>query len=79
MTILSRNKYWDIFKNLNRNKFRGNSSDYLLKLIEESVRNRLIGDVDIGCFLSGGFDSSLIGYLASKLNGRKLKTFSIGF
>lgn len=79
LTLLRRNKYWDIFKNLNLNNFVGNSSDYLLKIIQESVRNRLIGDVDIGCFLSGGFDSSLIGYLASKQHGRKLKTFSIGF
>ena len=78
-TIINRNKYWDIFKNVSLNNSNRNRSDYLLKVIEESVRNRLIGDVDIGCFLSGGFDSSLIGYLASKLNGRKLKTFSIGF
>ncbi len=79
LNILSKNKYWNIYTNQRGNNFKGNNSDFLFNVIEESVRNRLIGDVDVGCFLSGGFDSSLIGYFASKLHKRKLKTFSIGF
>lgn len=48
-------------------------------LLEASVKRRLISDVPIGSFLSGGTDSSLVTALAAKHHEGKLKTFSIGF
>ena len=36
-------------------------------------------DVPIGCFLSGGLDSSLVTYYLSEMSTEKVKTFSIGF
>lgn len=50
----------------------------LRDLLEESVSKRLVSDVPIGAFLSGGIDSSVITALASK-NTRNLNTFSIGY
>jgi asparagine synthase (glutamine-hydrolysing) len=50
----------------------------LYNLMEESVKNHLISDVPLGCFLSGGTDSSIVAALASKHTG-KLRTFSVGF
>ncbi len=47
-------------------------------LLEASVKRRLIADVPLGCFLSGGIDSSVITALASK-HKEGLHTFSIGF
>lgn len=52
--------------------------DQLLQLMEEAVSLRLISDVPLGAFLSGGLDSSIICGLASKQT-KHLLTFSVGF
>jgi len=44
-----------------------------------AVRERLVADVPVGVFLSGGIDSSTIAYYASALSKKKIQTFSIGF
>lgn len=53
--------------------------DLLDKKIEQSVRSRLVSDVPLGIFLSGGLDSSTIAYYAQKNSSKKINTFSIGF
>lgn len=50
----------------------------LCRLITQSVTNRMVADVPLGCFLSGGLDSSIIAALAVQQNPA-LRTFSIGF
>ncbi len=62
----------------NKNFNYESSKVTLRKLIEESVQRRLVSDVPLGSFLSGGIDSSIVSYCAAK-NVKQLNTFSIGF
>jgi len=48
-------------------------------ILKDSVRLRLVSDVPVGFFLSGGADSSAVVALASEVSGQRLETFSVGF
>jgi asparagine synthase (glutamine-hydrolysing) len=47
--------------------------------LQESVRDQLVADVPLGCFLSGGLDTSTLVAFASKVVTQPLKTFCMGF
>jgi asparagine synthase (glutamine-hydrolysing) len=70
------------YYNINRTKSEiinyGDAQNKLVTLLNEAVKTRLISDVPLGAFLSGGIDSSVIVALASR-HTNHLNTFSIGF
>ena len=73
-------QYWDVFDNVTPlyNKDERFYTERLLQLLRESVKLRMISDVPIGVFLSGGIDSSTNTALFSEF-ANDVKTFSIGF
>lgn len=75
-------RYWDL-------DFSGESesagmteeeiTDRLLALLRQGVQRRLLSDVPVGFFLSGGVDSSLSTVLAAELSASKIKTFTLTY
>ncbi len=79
---LKEEKYWDIVDAYNLDKLDipyDLALEETEKLLVSSFNYRMIADVPVGVFLSGGYDSSCVTALLQKNSSQKIKTFTIGF
>ena len=72
-------KYWDVQFAPDRSRSEESFAEEILAELRESVRLRLISDVPLGAFLSGGLDSATVVALMSQLGANPVRTFTIGF
>ena len=76
-------RYWDVNyplkRELNNHQTDADYIDRVKSLLEEAVRLRIRADVPVGCYVSGGVDSSSVLGLASKYGNGKVSAFTVAF
>ena len=75
-------KYWDVADLYSREKLDLNLKEILEeteRLLQSACSLRMVSDVPVGIFLSGGYDSVAVTSLLQRSSSSKLKTFTVGF
>ncbi len=72
-------RYWSIRYQADRDTDQRNWLDQFEEELERSIRLRLMSDVPLGVFLSGGLDSTIVARGVSRSVARPVRSFSIGF
>jgi asparagine synthase (glutamine-hydrolysing) len=72
-------RYWSLSYTPKQRLSEADARDALLERLREAVRLRLVSDVPLGAFLSGGIDSGSVVALMAELSASRVKTYSIGF
>jgi asparagine synthase (glutamine-hydrolysing) len=75
----SLHQYWDLEFSPDYERTEKDTINEFLHLLEDSVEKRLISEVPLGVFLSGGIDSSVVAALMSKFSNSSVQSYTIGF
>ena len=75
---LSTYRYWKLTDGPHTESFE-ETAEHVRYLVEDAIRRQLVSDVPVGCFLSGGLDSSLICAVAASAFSHPLDTFSVDY
>ena len=78
---LSTTQYWNVYDHYNKPPLKISLPDAIIeteKLLTSAFQYRMVSDVPVGVFLSGGYDSSCVTALLQANNTQKIKTFTIG-
>ncbi len=76
---LSISRYWSITDAPDVHVSYDEAKEEVRRLLDSAVKRRMVADVEVGAFLSGGVDSTLITAYAQRYMDRPIKTFSIGY
>ena len=77
--IVQIKRYWELDYRSKLTVDEPTACDLVRTAVTEATRARLVSDVPLGAFLSGGVDSSIVVGLMSTMSNTRLQTFSIGF
>lgn len=75
-------KYWDVFDAYNQPKLNISYEEAMReaeRIMVSAFQYRMVADVPVGVFLSGGYDSTAVTALLQANSAQKIKTFTIGF
>lgn len=78
---VSLDQYWNVYDYYNKPKLSIDMPEAIVeteKILTEAFQLRMVADVPVGVFLSGGYDSSCVTALLQKNSTERLKTFTIG-
>lgn len=81
---LTISRYWKLEKKpmqegVGKSPSYDEAKEEVRRLLTDAVQKRMIADVEIGSFLSGGVDSTLVTHIAQSFSKTPIKTFSIGY
>ena len=78
---LAKKRYWHLTDREHTDTF-GETVEKIRYLVQDAIKRQMVSDVPIGCFLSGGLDSSIISTICARemaRDGQRLDTFSVDY
>ncbi len=81
-SLMQEIKYWSVIDYFNMPRVDISENEAILeveRLLHDSFEYRMVSDIPVGIFLSGGYDSSSVAALLQRDRTKKIKTFTIGF
>ncbi len=77
--VLNKSRYWELKYEENQDLTEKTAADTIAHLLEDAVKIRMVADVPVGAYLSGGVDSSTVVAMMSKYASGAIKTFCLGY